>query len=92
MQRTSTSGTVSYTVYAFGLEDHQYSSSGTNTKNTTFLLTDLLGSVLASFSNTSGNAVVQGNQVYSPYGTSKGFTGQYADSTSELNYDNDMGI
>jgi RHS repeat-associated protein len=119
MQRTSVGGTVSYTVYAFGLEEHQYHASGTNTgntssysvgghligeqtgtstKTTTFLLTDLLGSVVASFSNTAGSAAVQGNRAYSPYGaplyqqgsvgTSKGFTGQYADSTSGLDYDN----
>ena len=119
MQRTSVGGTVSSTVYAFGLEEHQYNASGTNTgntssysvggypvgeqtgtstKTTTFLLTDLLGSVLASFSNTSGSAAVQGNRAYSPYGaplyqqgsvgTSRGFTGQYADSTSGLDDDN----
>jgi RHS repeat-associated protein len=119
MLRTSVGGTVSYTVYAFGLEEHQYNASGTNTgntsyysvgghligeqtgtstKTTTFLLTDLLGSVVASFSNTSGSATVQGNRAYSPYGTplyqqgsvgtSKGFTGQYADSTSGLDDDN----
>src|SRR5579875_132762 len=91
MQRTSVSGTVSYTVYAFGLEEHQYSSSGTNTgntsyysvggqligeqtgtsmKSTTFLLTDLLGSVVASFSHTSGSAAVQGTRLYGSYGTS----------------------
>ena len=90
MQRTSVGGTVGYTVYAFGLEEHQYNASGTNTgntsyysvggylvgeqtgtstKTTTFLLTDLLGSVVASFSNTSGSATVQGNRLSSPYGT-----------------------
>ncbi len=79
LQRISNGGTISYTVYAFGLEEHQYTSSdsntgntsyytlggqligeqtGTSTKSTTFLLTDLLGSVLASFSNTSGSATV----------------------------------
>jgi RHS repeat-associated protein len=119
MQRTSVGGTVSYTVYAFGLEEHLYNVSGTNTgntssysvgghligeqtgtstKTTTFLLTDLLGSVVASFSNTAGSAAVQGNRAYSPYGmplyqqgsvgTSRGFTDQYADSTSGLDYDN----
>jgi RHS repeat-associated protein len=71
---------------------------GTSTKTTTFLLTDLLGSVVASFSTTSGSAAVQGNRAYSPYGaplyqqgsvgTSRGFTGQYADSTSGLDYYN----
>src|SRR5579875_1131128 len=77
MRRTSVGGTVSYTVYAFGLEEHQYNASGTNTgntssysvgghligeqtgtstKTTTFLLTDLLGSVVASFSVTHRGA------------------------------------
>ena len=94
LQRTSTSGTISYTVYAFGLEEHKYNSSGSNSanlsyytlggqlvgeqtgttsKSTTFLLTDLPGSVLASFNNTPGSAAVLGNRIYGPYGTSKGF-------------------
>ncbi len=90
MQRTSVGGTASPTVYAFGLEEHQYNASGTNTgntssysvgghligeqtgtstKTTTFLLADLLDSVVTSFSNPSGSAAVQGNRAYSPYGT-----------------------
>jgi len=119
-------GTLAYdgtsttsTDYAFGLEEHQYNASGTNTgntsydsvgghligeqtgtstKTTTFLLTDLLGSVLASFSTAPGSAAVQGNRLYGPYGTqlyqkgdvgtTKGFTGQYEDGTSGLDYDN----
>jgi RHS repeat-associated protein len=52
--------------------------------------------VLATFSNVAGSAAVLGNQVYGPYGaqryqsgsmgTSKGFTGQYNDSVSGLDY------
>ncbi|HZR39854.1 MAG TPA: RHS repeat-associated core domain-containing protein, partial [Ktedonobacteraceae bacterium] len=65
---------------------------GTNTR---CLLTDELGSVLATFSNTAGSAAVLANQAYGPYGnkqysagtmgTNKGYTGQYSDGTG-LNY------
>ncbi|HZS77542.1 MAG TPA: RHS repeat-associated core domain-containing protein [Ktedonobacteraceae bacterium] len=64
---------------------------------TQFFLTDALGSVLASFSDTPNSAAVLGNQVYGPYGnqrylkgtmgTAKGYTGQYADPTG-LDYYN----
>ncbi len=110
------------TVYAFGLEEHTYSYSGsgselTNTGNTyyymlagrlisklsgistlstSFLLTDLLGSVVSSVSNTAGSAQVQWNQIYGPYGEkrssagtidiAKGFTGQYSDDLTGLDY------
>jgi RHS repeat-associated protein len=63
---------------------------------TNMFLTDALGSVLETISATAGTATVQGNQVYSPYGssryqqgtmgTAKGFTGQYTDSVSGLDY------
>jgi RHS repeat-associated protein len=115
--RRSTNGSgTTLTAYAFGLEEHVYSSSGTNQGNTyyyplggrligelngsatQFLLTDALGSVLATVSNVAGSAAVQGNQVYSPYGkqrykfgtlgTAKGFTGQYNDSLTGLDYYN----
>src|SRR5216683_2210910 len=66
--------------------------------NTNMFLTDALGSVLETISATANSAAVQGNQVYSPYGTSryqqgnmgttKGFTGQYNDSLSGLDYYN----
>jgi len=65
--------------------------------NTLFLLTDDLGSVLATFNNVAGSATVIANQAYGPYGnqlysagtmgTSKGFTGQYSDATG-LDYYN----
>ncbi|HVB72804.1 MAG TPA: hypothetical protein VNE38_04545 [Ktedonobacteraceae bacterium] len=65
---------------------------------TTFALLDGLGSVLASISNTAGSAAVKGNQLYGPYGnsryqqgtlgTAKGFTGQYNDSLTGLDYFN----
>jgi RHS repeat-associated protein len=70
-------------------------STGTNTN---MFLTDALGSVLETISATANTAAVQGNQVYSPYGssryqqgsmgTTKGFTGQYNDNVSGLDYYN----
>ena len=64
---------------------------------TQFYLTDMLGSVVSTFSNLAGSAVILGNRVYDPYGTqgysagsigtSKGYTGQYNDSTG-LDYYN----
>jgi RHS repeat-associated protein len=103
------------TVYAFGLEEHTYTSNGTHSGdlyyytlagrllgtldgsgNTVFDLTDTLGSVMASFSNTDKSAAINGNQVFGPYGnygyhqgtinTTKGFTGQYNDSLTGLDY------
>lgn len=113
--RRSTNGSgTTMTVYAFGLEEHSYSGSGTlsgstyyyrlagrllgksDGTNTTFYLTDALGSVLVGFSNVANSAAIKGNQVYGPYGkqydhqgtlgTSKGFTGQYNDSLTGLDY------
>jgi RHS repeat-associated protein len=66
--------------------------------STSIFLTDALGSILATFSNTAGSAALLGNQVYGPYGTqrynkgamgtNKGFTGQYNDSLTGLDYYN----
>ncbi len=112
---TSSSGTT-MTVYAFGLEEHTYTGSGTllsstyyyslagkligalDANGTTFYLTDALGSLLASFSNTANSAALTSNQLYGPYGnarytagtlnTAKGFTGQYNDSLTGLDYYN----
>jgi RHS repeat-associated protein len=62
--------------------------------NTDLLLTDTLGSVLASMSSIAGNASLLGNQVFGPYGkqryskgtipTTKGYTGQYGDALTGL--------
>jgi hypothetical protein len=78
LRRSTNSSSTTLTVYAFGLEEHVYSSSGTNQGNTyyytlggrligelngsatQFLLTDALGSVLASVSNVADRAAVQG--------------------------------
>ncbi len=66
--------------------------------NVTFYLTDALGSVLSSVSNVASSAAVKGNQVFGPYGnapyaqgtinTAKGFTGQYNDGLTGLDYFN----
>ncbi len=122
--RRSTSGpstgpTTTITTYAFGLEEHTYTSAGASTgnlyyyfrggrligsfdgTNTIFYLTDALGSIVSTFSNTATTAAVKGNQLFGPYGvsgaaryqagtinTSKGFTGQYNDSLTGLDYYN----
>ena len=61
-------------------------------------MTDALGSVLAVISNTESSAALLSNQVFAPYGkplsqngnmsqyTNKGFTSQYNDLTSGLDY------
>jgi len=71
---------------------------GVNTGSTNYLLTDALGTVVSSISNTLNSASVQGNQLYGPYGfslyskgtmgTTKGYTGQYNDSLTQLDYYN----
>ena len=116
LRRSTTSSGTTMTVYAFGLEDHTYTGSGTNQGNTyyyslagrligsndangtVFYMTDTLGSILASFTNTAGGATLKGNQVFGPYGnarysagsinTAKGFTGQYNDALTGLDYYN----
>ncbi|MFL5627889.1 MAG: RHS repeat-associated core domain-containing protein, partial [Ktedonobacteraceae bacterium] len=119
LRRSTSGGTTTMTVYAFGLEEHLYSGNGTSQGNTYYyslagrligeltgttpktniFLTDPLGSVLATFSNTAGAAALLGNQVYGPYGTqryssggtmgtNKGFTGQYNDPLTGLDYYN----
>jgi YD repeat-containing protein len=119
LRRSTSGGTTTMTVYAFGLEEHLYSGTGTSQGNTYYyslagrligeltgttpktniFLTDPLGSVLATFSNTAGVAALLGNQVYGPYGTqryssggtmgtNKGFTGQYNDTVTGLDYYN----
>src|SRR5260370_13448571 len=114
LRRSTDGSTTSLTVYAFGREEHSYTSSGTNQGNTyyytlggrllgksdgviiTFYQTDILGSFVADLSNTAGSAAIKGNEVYGPYGkqrynqgthgTPKGFTGQYNDSLTGLDY------
>ncbi|HLG74985.1 MAG TPA: RHS repeat-associated core domain-containing protein, partial [Ktedonobacteraceae bacterium] len=75
--------------------------TGLTTQTTNILLTDPLGSVIATFSTTAGSAALSGNQAYGPCGhlrynagglsgmaTSKGFSGQYSDAFSGLDYYN----
>ncbi len=69
-----------------------------STQTTTFFLSDGLGSVLGVFSSTANSASLLASQLYAPYGsshygsgsvspyTNKGFTGQYNDPTSGLDY------
>ncbi len=57
-----------------------------------------MGSLLASFSNTANSAALKSNQLFSPYGsarytsgtlnTARGFTGQYNDTLTGLDYFN----
>jgi RHS repeat-associated protein len=116
LRRTTNSTSTTLRVYAFGLEEHAYSGTGTNQGNTyyytlgdrllgaldgngtRFYLTDALGSILSNITNAAGGASVKGNQVFGPYGnaryfkgdinTAKGFTGQYNDSLTGLDYYN----
>jgi len=118
VQRATSGSTTTLTVYAFGLEEYQYSGTGTlqnqtyyyslggrlvgeltglTTLTTNVILTDALGSVMAAFSNTVGAAKLSDNQVYGPYGnllysangtmgTARGYTGQYSDLLTGLDY------
>ena len=90
------SGAYQSTLYYYVLGGRLIGSNdGTNI---TFYLTDALGSVLSSFSNTVNAAVVKANQLFGPYGvqrysggtinTARGFTGQYTDSLTGLDYYN----
>lgn len=100
LKRSTNGGSTTLTTYAFGLQELSYTGSGvfasqidyyslavhligsTNGTSTTYDLTDALGSVLMSLSS----SVVQGEQVYGPYGdqrytmgalgTDKGYNGQ----------------
>jgi RHS repeat-associated protein len=72
--------------------------TGSSTPSTNYFLTTALGSVLAVISNTASSASLRSTQLYAPYGsrlfqdqsmsayTTKGFTGQYNDPTSGLDY------
>jgi RHS repeat-associated protein len=63
---------------------------------TQFYLTDALGSLVSAFTNAAGGAALKGNQLFGPYGngryyagsinTAKGFTGQYTDALTGLDY------
>lgn len=60
---TGSSATNTGNTYYYSLGGRLLGTlSGTSTMSTSFLLTDLLGSLVASFSNTAGSAAVQGNR------------------------------
>lgn len=113
LKRSTTKSGTTIAVYTFGgLEEYDYSSTGTlagqiryyslaghligefNGSTTVYNLTDGLGSILATFSQSA----VIGEQVFGPYGnqrygigtigTPKGYTGQIHDSVSGLDYYN----
>jgi len=89
------SSTHYYTLAGRLLGELQVNGS---TQSTTYFLSDGLGSILGVFSNTATSASLLASQLYYPYGasrygsgsispyTNKGFTGQYNDPTSGLDY------
>ena len=89
-------GVTQGTTYYYSLAGRLIGSK--DATGTVFYMTDTLGSILASFTNTANAATLTGNQVYGPYGnaryskgtinTAKGFTGQYTDSLTGLDYYN----
>jgi RHS repeat-associated protein len=110
LKRSTSAGSTTLTAYPFGLQELTYSGNGvfssqldyyslsghligwTDGASTTYDLTDAQGSVLASFSASA----IQGEQLYSPYGTQrytvgilgtdKGYTGQFYDNVTGLDY------
>ncbi|HEV2580015.1 MAG TPA: RHS repeat-associated core domain-containing protein, partial [Ktedonobacteraceae bacterium] len=90
----SGAGTNQGNTYYYSLAGHLIGAL--DSSGTTFYLTDALGSILTSFTNASGSAAVKGEQDYAPYGpsrytqgtinTPKGYTGQYNDSLTGLDY------
>jgi len=93
----SGTGTLQSSIYYYTLSGRLIGELTSSPAQTNIILTDALGSVLATFSNTANSADLLGNQVYGPYGsqnyqsgtlgTNKGFTGHYADATG-LDYYN----
>ena len=87
-------GTLLFSKYYYRLGGHLIGKSDGSA--TSFFVTDALGSVLANFSAKVSSAALLGNQTYGPYGstqyqkgtlgTSKGFTGQYNDGLTTLDY------
>ncbi len=82
-------------MYYYFLAGHLLGSLDSN--GTQFYLSDAQGSLVSSFNNASGGAVMKSNQLFGPYGntrynagslnTAKGFIGQYNDGTG-LDYFN----
>jgi len=91
------SGNLQSSTHYYSLAGHLIGElTGSGTPTTSFFMTDALGSILATFSNTASSAAMLGNQLYGPYGnqlyqsgsmnTNKGYTGQYNDPVSGLDY------
>jgi YD repeat-containing protein len=93
----SGTGTLQSSTYYYILGGRligELTGSPTPTQTNLFL-TDALGSALATFSNTANTATLLGNQTYGSQqyqsgsmGTNKGFTGQYNDNVTGLDYYN----
>src|SRR5260221_12723473 len=94
----SGTGTIENNTYYYSLAGRLIGELTGTTPSTSIFLTDALGSVLTTFSTAAGTAKVLANQVYGPYGTqrytsgtmgtAKGFTGQYNDPFTGLDYYN----
>jgi hypothetical protein len=99
-QTYSGTGTLQSSIYYYTLGGRLVGELSSPASQTNLFLTDALGSVLATFSNTATSAVLLGNQTYGPYGsqqyqsgtmgTNKGFTGQYNDSVMGVFLSTDM--
>lgn len=94
---SSTGATTTANTYYFTLAGRLIGEeSGTSSFTTQYDLEDILGSPLAAFGNAAGTTTVLGNRAYGPYGnqlssggtmgTARGFTDQYTDSLTGLDY------
>lgn len=94
---SGSSATNTSNTYYYDLAGRLLGSWDGTSATTSFLLEDSLGSVVSCFNNLPGGAaVVLADQIYGPYGnqrtqqgsigTSKGFTGQYNDWLTGLDY------
>jgi len=90
----SATGTNLWNTYYYFLGSRLIGDLDAN--GTYFLLTDAPGSILSDISWSAGGASIKANQVFGPYGnaragqgtfnTAKGFTGQYNDGLTGLDY------
>ena len=64
-------------LYYYSLAGRVLGNLDTSTNTTGFYLTDTLGSVLASFSNTDKSAAIAGTQVFGPYGNMRDVQGSF---------------
>jgi len=90
----SGTGTNQWNTYYYFLGSRLIGDLDAN--GTFYLLTDALGSILSDVSWSAGGASIKASQVFGPYGnargsqgtfnTAKGFTGQYNDPLTGLDY------